>query len=80
MRSAPRYVEFSAGFLGRSGMSAVYDVANQLAGAAVPASALEPLVLPGRLGLAMRARIANRDRGPGLMRHLRGYARRGQVQ
>ncbi len=33
----------------RPGPDAVYDVAEQLAGAAVPASALETLVLPGRV-------------------------------
>jgi len=41
-------------------------VVNQLAGTAAPASPLETLVLAGRLGLAMRVRIANRDRGPDL--------------
>ncbi len=34
---------------GRAGADAVYDVVDQLAGAAIPASALETLVLPGRV-------------------------------
>ena len=54
----------------RPAPDAVYDAVEQLAGAAVPASALETLVLPGRVpGYSARpARRADRRRRGGLVR------------
>ena len=61
-----------------AGPDAVYDVVEQLAGAAVPASALETLVLPGRVpGYSPgAARRADRRRRGGLVRRGRAARRR----